>query len=121
MAPEGLEMIVGIKRDPLFGPVVVCGFGGVLVELLKDIAIGIPPISRQQAHNLLMRLRGWPLLTGVRGKPPADVDALCDAIARVSQLALSLGNQLSALDINPLVVHGTNHGVVAVDALVQIA
>jgi acetate---CoA ligase (ADP-forming) len=120
MAPEGIEMILGIKRDPLFGPVVVCGFGGVLVELLKDVAIGIPPISRQQAHSLLQGLRGWPLLTGLRGKPPGDVDALCDAIVKASNLAVSLGEQLLALDINPLVVHATNHGVVAVDALVQI-
>jgi len=120
MAPEGIEMILGIKRDPLFGPVVVCGFGGVLVELLKDVAIGIPPISRQQAHSLLQGLRGWPLLTGLRGKPPADVDALCDAIVKVSNLAVNLGEQLLALDINPLVVHAKNHGVVAVDALVQI-
>ena len=114
-------MILGIKRDPLFGPVVVCGFGGVLVELLKDTAIGIPPISRQQAHSLLMGLRSWPLLTGVRGKPPADVDALCNAIVCVSQLAVSLADQLLALDINPLVVHPNNGGVAAVDALVQIA
>jgi acetyltransferase len=120
MAAEGVEMILGIKRDPLFGPVVVCGFGGVLVELLKDIAIGIPPISRQQARSLLMGLRGWPLLTGIRGKPPADVDALCDAVVRVSQLAVSLNDQLLALDINPLIVHAINHGVTAVDALVQI-
>ena len=60
------------------------------------------------------------LLTGLRGKPPADVDALCDAIVKVSNLAVSLGEQLLALDINPFVVHATNHGVVAVDALVQI-
>ena len=53
MAAEGIEMILGIKRDPLFGPVIVCGFGGVFVELLKDVAIGIPPVSRQQAHSLL--------------------------------------------------------------------
>jgi acetyltransferase len=121
MAPEGVEMILGVKRDPLFGPVVVCGFGGVLVELLKDVAIAIPPISRQQAQSLLMGLRGWPLLTGLRGKPPADVDALCDAIVCVSQLAVGLGEQLLALDINPLVVHATHHGVIAVDALLQIA
>ena len=120
MAPEGIEIILGIKRDPLFGPVVVCGFGGVLVELLKDVAIGIPPISRQQAHSLLQELRGWPLLTGLRGKPPADVDALCDAFVAVSSLAVDLGEQLLALDINPLVVHAKGHGVVAVDALVQI-
>jgi acetyltransferase len=119
MAPEGVEMILGIKRDPLFGPVVVCGFGGVLVELLKDVAIGIPPISRQQAYSLLQGLRGWPLLTGLRGKPPADVDALCDAVVAVSTLAVSLGEQLLALDINPLLVHAKGHGVVAVDALVQ--
>jgi acyl-CoA synthetase (NDP forming) len=121
MAPEGIEMILGIKRDPDFGPVIVCGFGGILVELLKDVAIGIPPISREQAHILLQGLRGWPLLTGLRGKPPADVDRLCDAIVSVSKLALSLGEQLLALDINPLLVHENNHGVVAVDAVVQIA
>ena len=120
MAPEGVEMILGIKRDPLFGPVVVCGFGGIFVELLKDVAIGIPPLSRQQASNLIQRLRGWPLLTGIRGKPPADVNALCDAIVGLSNLALSLGNRLEALDINPLVVHTEKHGAVAVDALVQM-
>ena len=119
MAPEGIEIILGIKRDPLFGPVVVCGFGGVLVELLKDVAIGIPPISRQQAQSLLRGLRGWPLLTGFRGKPPADVDALCDAVVAVSTLVVSLGEQLLALDINPLLVHAKGHGVVAVDALIQ--
>jgi acyl-CoA synthetase (NDP forming) len=119
MAPEGIEMILGIKRDPLFGPVVVCGFGGVFVELLKDVAIGIPPISRQQAHSLIQGLRGWPLLTGLRGKPPADVDALCNAVVAVSTLAVGLREQLLALDINPLIVHPKGHGVVAVDALVQ--
>jgi acetate---CoA ligase (ADP-forming) len=64
MTPEGVEMILGIKRDPLFGPVVVCGFGGVLVELLKDVAIGIPPLSHEQARNLLAGLRGWPFVDG---------------------------------------------------------
>ncbi len=120
MASEGTEMILGIKRDPLFGPVIVCGFGGILVELLKDIAIGIPPFSREHAHSLLKGLRGWPLLTGFRGKPRADIDALCDAIVSVSNLAVSLGEQLLALDINPLIVHENGRGVVAVDALVEI-
>ena len=121
MAPDGIEMILGIKRDPLFGPVIICGFGGIFVELLKDIAIGIPPVSCEDAYSLLQGLRGWTLLTGVRSKPAADVEALCDTIVSVSNLAVSLGEQLLALDINPLVVHTTNHGVVAVDALVQIA
>jgi acyl-CoA synthetase (NDP forming) len=121
MAADGVEMILGIKRDSLFGPVIVCGFGGIFVELLKDIAIGIPPVSHDQAHKLLQGLRGWNLLTGLRGKLAADVDALCDTIVSVSSLAVSLGEQLVALDINPLLVHANNYGVVAVDTLVQIA
>ena len=120
MAPEGVEMILGVKRDPLFGPVIVCGFGGIFVELLKDVAIGIPPLSQQQALSLIQRLRGWPLLTGLRGEPPADINALCNTIVKVSRLAVSLGEQLVALDMNPLVVHSNNQGVVAVDALVEI-
>jgi acyl-CoA synthetase (NDP forming) len=120
MAGEGIEMILGVKRDPLFGPVVLCGFGGMLVEVLQDVAIGIPPLSGAQAHDMLRRLRGFPILTGVRGKPPADVDALCGAIAGLSRLASSLGDQLTGLDINPLIVLPKGLGVVAVDALIQI-
>ncbi len=118
MAGEGVEMIVGVKRDPLFGPVVLCGFGGILVELLKDIAVGIPPLSKAQAADMIARLRGSSILGGARGKPPADVDALCEAIVAVSQLALSLGDQLTGLDINPLIVQ--SKGSVAVDALIEI-
>jgi acetyltransferase len=120
MAGEGVEMILGIKRDPMFGPVVLCGFGGILVELLKDVAIGIPPLSGTQAKDMIQRLRGFPILGGVRGKPPADVDALCDAIVALSRLAASVGDQLVGLDINPLIVLPRGGGVVAVDALVEI-
>jgi succinyl-CoA synthetase beta subunit len=120
MAGAGVEMILGIKRDPLFGPVVLCGFGGVFVEVLKDFAVGIPPLSRDQAHDMLKRLRGFAILGGVRGKPPADIDALCGAIVGLSRLASSLRDQLAGLDINPLIVLSKGGGVVAVDALVQI-
>ena len=120
MAGEGVEMILGIKRDPLFGPVVLCGMGGILVEVLKDIAVGIPPLTRTQAHDLLARLRGLQILGGVRGKPAGDVDALCDAIVAVSNLAVSLGDQLNGIDINPLIVLPKGQGVVAVDAVVEI-
>jgi acetyltransferase len=120
MATEGVEMILGVKRDPLFGPVILCGFGGILVELLKDVAIGIPPLSREQAHGMLERLHGFTILAGVRGKPPADIDALCDAIVGVSRLATNLGDQLIGLDINPLIVLPKSNGVVAVDAVVEI-
>jgi len=120
MAGEGVEMILGVKRDPMFGPVVLCGFGGLLVEVLKDVAVGIPPLSHVQAHDMLKRLRGFPILAGVRGKPPADVEALCDAVVALSRLASSLGDQLAGLDINPLIVMPKGEGVVAVDALVEI-
>jgi len=120
MAGAGVEMILGVKRDPLFGPVVLCGFGGVLVELLRDTAVGIPPLSREQARDMLRGLRGFPILGGLRGKPPADIDALGDAIVGLSRLASSLGEQLAGLDINPLIVLPKGKGVVAVDALVQI-
>ena len=120
MASEGVEMILGIKRDPLFGLVVLCGLGGILVEVLKDVAIGIPPLSRQQASEMIQRLRGAAILGGVRGKQPADVDALCDAIVGLANLAVSLGDQLNGIDINPLIVLPRGQGVVAVDALVEI-
>ncbi|MGZ9188073.1 MAG: acetate--CoA ligase family protein, partial [Candidatus Binatia bacterium] len=120
MAAEGVEMILGIKRDPLFGPVVLCGLGGILVEVLQDVAIGIPPLSRQQAKDMIRRLRGAAILGGVRGKPPADIDALCDAIVGLANLAVSLGDQLNGVDINPLIVLAKGQGVVAVDALVEI-
>jgi len=120
MAGEGVEVILGIKRDRLFGPVVLCGFGGILVELLKDIVVGIPPLSLEQAHDMLARLRGFPILSGLRGKPAADIDVLCDAIVSVSHLAVSVGEQLAGLDINPLIVLPKGQGVVAVDAVVEI-
>jgi succinyl-CoA synthetase beta subunit len=120
MSGEGVEMILGIKRDPLFGPVVLCGFGGILVELLKDVSIGIPPLSRKHARDMLKRLRGFAMLGGVRGQPPADIGALCEAIAGLSRLAWSFADQLAGLDINPLIVLPEGQGVVAVDAVVEI-
>jgi len=120
MASEGVEMILGIKRDPLFGPVVLCGLGGIFVEVLKDIAVGIPPLSNQQAHDMLARLRAFQILGGVRGKPASDIGALCNAIVGISNLAVSHSDQLNGVDINPLIVLPKGQGVVAVDAVVEI-
>lgn len=121
MAGEGVEMLLGVKRDPLFGPVVICGFGGIFVEVLKDVAVGIPPLTKDQAEEMIARLRGAAILAGVRGKPAADVDALAETVVKVSHLAASLGAQLQGLDINPLIVLPKRQGVVAVDAVVEIA
>jgi len=90
------------------------------VEVLKDVAIGMPPLAYDQAYNMVKQLRGFSILGGVRGRPPADIDALCSVICALSQLALALGDQLEALDINPLIVLPKSEGVVAVDALVEI-
>jgi acetyltransferase len=121
MAAPGIEMLLGVKRDPHFGPVVACGFGGIFVELLDDVAIGLPPLTHGEAEGMVRGLRGWPLLDGARGRARADVSALCDAIVALSALTIALGDRVEAIDANPLIVHEAGRGIVAVDALVQIA
>jgi len=120
MAGEGVEVILGIKKDPMFGPVIVCGLGGIFVEILKDMTIGIPPLSQEQARDLVGRLRGKAILQGVRGLPAADSSALSKAIVDLSRLAVAAKNRITALDINPLVVLPEGRGVLAVDALVHV-
>jgi acetyl-CoA synthetase (ADP-forming) len=116
MAGPGVEMIVGTKYDEQFGPLVVVGAGGVLVELLADAQTALAPVTPPEARAMLERLRAWKLLQGVRGRPPSDVDALVDAVVRVSHLAAALGPRLVELDINPLLVKAAGEGVVALDA-----
>jgi len=114
------EVILGVLREPDFGPVVVFGSGGVLVELLQDSSLRLPPLSREEALEMIYETRGVRLLQGFRGRPPADIDALADAVVCVSQLAVDLGDLIAALDINPLMVLPKGQGVRAVDALVEI-
>ena len=121
ISAEAVEVILGVLRDPDFGPVVVFGSGGVLVELLEDSSLRLPPLSREEALEMIQETRGARLLGGFRGRPPADVDALADALVRLSQLAVDLGDLIVALDINPLMVLPRGQGVRAVDALVEVA
>ncbi|MFG2178846.1 acetate--CoA ligase family protein [Streptomyces abikoensis] len=114
---QGVEMTVGITRDPLFGPTVTVGLGGVLVEVLDDTAVRVPPFGEDHARAMLGELRGRALLDGVRGAPPADVDALVETVLRVQRMALELGDGLAGLDVNPLVVLERGQGAVALDAL----
>ncbi|MYR21751.1 CoA-binding protein [Streptomyces sp. SID6137] len=118
MVERGVEMVVGVTHDELFGPTVTAGLGGVLVEVLRDTAVRVPPFGEDQAHALLGDLRGRALLDGVRGRPPADVDALVEVILRVQRMALELGDHVAELDINPLMVLPRGQGAVALDALV---
>ncbi|MFD9519135.1 acetate--CoA ligase family protein [Streptomyces sp. NPDC059979] len=117
MVERGVEMVVGVTQDDLFGPTVTVGLGGVLVEVLHDAAVRVPPFGEDQARAMLTELRGHALLEGVRGAPPADVDALVEVILRVQRMALELGDELSELDINPLMVLPRGQGAVALDAL----
>ncbi|MFJ8097286.1 acetate--CoA ligase family protein [Streptomyces griseofuscus] len=118
MVERGVEMVVGVTHDELFGPTVTAGLGGVLVEVLRDTAVRVPPFGEDQAHALLGDLRGRALLDGVRGRPPADVDALVEVILRVQRMAHELGDHIAELDINPLMVLPRGQGAVALDALV---
>ncbi|MFC9821847.1 acetate--CoA ligase family protein [Streptomyces erythrochromogenes] len=117
MVERGVEMVVGVTQDDLFGPTVTVGLGGVLVEVLHDAAVRVPPFGEDQARAMLTELRGHALLEGVRGAPPADVDALVEVVLRIQRMALELGDELSELDINPLMVLPRGQGAVALDAL----
>ncbi len=114
--PPGVELALGIARDAELGPLVVVGAGGVLVELIADRAVALPPVDTRGARDLVEGLRVRALLAGVRGAAAASMEAVLAAITGVSQLAVELGDELEALDVNPLIC-GPD-GAVAVDALV---
>jgi acetyl-CoA synthetase (ADP-forming) len=115
MAHGEVELILGCTHDADFGPMVMVGFGGTLVEVLKDVQLAPAPLSAQAAEAMLRNLTFWPVLAGVRGRPAADVAAVVDALVRLSWLAFDRGARLAELDINPLIVRAAGQGVVAVD------
>lgn len=115
MASGGAEFIVGISTDPQFGPLVVVGAGGTLVELLDDVAIATVPISAERAGRLIGRLKAARLLGGVRGGRRLDATALADLVSRVSWLAADLRDRLEELDINPVLVRPDGEGCIALD------
>ena len=119
MQPQlrGVECLLGITRDPQIGPVMALGLGGVLVEALKDVTVRVPPISAAEARGALDSLRGRAILSGVRGAPPADIEALADMASRLSWLAYDLRDGIEELDLNPVLVLAEGQGAVAVDAL----
>ncbi len=119
MAPNGIEMILGLKIDPVAGPAVLIGMGGILAEILHDVAVVAPPFDRQEAIAGLRSLRGYRLFEGVRGGPPVPDTAVVDAIVALGEWALDRADGVSVVEVNPLVVAGDG-AVVAVDALVTV-
>ncbi|WP_027365634.1 acetate--CoA ligase family protein [Desulfotruncus alcoholivorax] len=118
MLPEGTEVIIGVTRDPVFGPTVMFGLGGIFVEVLKDVSFRVAPLSPGDAMDMIKEIKGYQLLKGVRGKQPADINALADVIMKVSNLAVALGDNIKELDINPLIVYPERMGVKAADAVI---
>ena len=115
MVPAGgQEVLVGMNRDPQFGPLVTFGLGGIYVETLKDVTFRVAPISVQEAELMISEIRAHALLDGVRGKPPLDKDAIVDAILRIAQLVEDFP-EIVELDINPLMVYPQGQGAIAID------
>ncbi len=116
----GTEVILGVKRDPVFGAAVMLGLGGIFVEIFGDTSLRVPPIALSDAQAMIKELKAYPLLAGARGRKPADVAALAQAIMRLGAFAQDQGTKFESFEINPLIVLPDGQGVIAVDALLQL-
>jgi len=118
MARRGREIILGISRDPDFGPMLMVGVGGIHVEVLKDVAFAPVPLGAEEALDLIGQLRGAALLDAVRGEPAADRDALAQLMAALSRFAADHAEAIGEIDLNPVIVHPAGEGLTMVDALI---
>jgi hypothetical protein len=115
----GVECILGITRDPVFGPVAAFGLGGIFVEVLGDVAVRRCPFGVDVAHAMIRGIRGFPLLTGARGRSSVDLEALATMLARLSVIGAAAGPRLAAIDLNPVIA--TPDGAYAADAVITLA
>jgi acetyltransferase len=115
--PDSIEVILGSKKDPVFGPVLVYGLGGIYTELFKDVAFRIVPINRIQALAMIQETRSYQLLLGFRGKPPLDIEALVNSLLSLGQMVVN-HPEIQELDLNPLLVG--HKGVLALDARLSV-
>ena len=118
MAPKGKEVIIGVTMDPQFGPVIMFGLGGIYVEVVKDVVFRVAPLTHLDATEMVQSIRSFPLLKGVRGEKPVDLEAAVDAILRVSQLVTDFP-EIVELDVNPLILY--EKGALAVDMRIILA
>ena len=120
MAKKGVELIVGARRDPSFGPVVMCGLGGIYVEVMKDISFRAIPINRGTALSMLEEIRSYPLLLGARGEEKKDIEAVIDIIIKISSI-IKKCERITDIEINPVVVYDIKNGLKALDARILIS
>jgi acetate---CoA ligase (ADP-forming) len=118
MAKGGVETILGVQNDPVFGPVVMLGLGGIFVEVLRDVTFRIAPFGVEEARQMIAELRGAAILDGARGQPPCDVAALALALSKLSLFAAAKRAEFASIDINPLLVRPRGEGAAALDALI---
>ena len=118
MLREGVETIVGVQNDPVFGPVVMFGLGGVFVEIMRDMTFRIAPFGTEEARRMIGDIKGAAVLEGARGKPAADVDALAAALSQLSRFAAAQTGEFTSIEINPLLVRPRGAGVAALDAVI---
>ncbi len=116
MATDGVELVAGVRNDPVMGPMVMVGIGGIFVEIFKDVVLDIAPVTRTQARHMIERLKGAALLHGARGRRAVDIDAVADAVSRLSVLAARQPDAFDSIEINPLLARA--QGAVALDALI---
>jgi acetate---CoA ligase (ADP-forming) len=118
MVSGGVEMILGVQNDPVFGPVIMLGLGGIFVEVLRDVTFRIAPFGLEEAHRMIGELRGRAMLEGARGQPPCDIDALATALSKLSIFAAAQCGQFTSIDVNPLLVRPSGQGAAALDVLI---
>ncbi len=112
-APQGVELIIGLIRDPQFGPTVMFGLGGVFVEVFKDVSFRVAPLSEQDAETMIREVKAYKLLTGFRGMEPVDVDAIKDALIKVGRIGVE-NEEIAEMDLNPVIAYPK--GIKVVDA-----
>jgi acyl-CoA synthetase (NDP forming) len=117
----GVECILGIHQDPVFGPVAMFGLGGIFVEILQDVVLHRCPFGPDVAERMIRSIKGAPLLEGARGRPKADIKALAEMLSRLSAFAVAAGPRLQSIDLNPVLAMPEGQGAYAVDAVIEVS
>jgi len=115
MVPKGQECIIGMIRDPQFGPVIMFGLGGIFVEVLKDVSFRVAPLAAEDIDQMIMDIKGYKVLTGIRGEAPKDIEAVKGILSKISEIAVD-HPEINEIDLNPVIVH--EKGISIVDSRV---